>query len=163
MRKASQQQRDMGSRALGLVVVLLAAVGCVKNAELGHSKTYQGLGFTVVLRSEVLANADSPGEDSRLYDFHVGSHPLLFAYVGDHPGAPHFSWPGDGVNVVLKSGLTGLCRRQHDSNARRTSRECVFRLGDEFPQLLHIWYDSLDAGLQRTADGTIDSLAASEP
>ena len=143
-------------------ILALAAWSCTKNSEIGHSHTYVGVGFTMVLRPEVLSNADSPGEDFRLYDFHVGSHPLLFAYAGNRPNHPHFSWSAPSIDTELESGLRGKCRSRRDPRGTGMSRECLFDLGHENPSRLHIWYENLDPKLMKTADLAIASIAPAE-
>jgi hypothetical protein len=160
MRTATNMRGDVW---LGIVIrvalVLLAACSPGKGYESGRIRIYEGLGFTARLRSEVLVNAASPGEGFRLYDFHVGSRPLLFAYVGNQPNAPHFKWPGEIVDTELKSGLQGTCRLRREQASSRVSRECLFTLGDEFPQKLHIWYEKLDDDSRQMADAIVESLA----
>jgi hypothetical protein len=127
----------------------------------GRIRIYKGFGFSAALPSDVLVNAGSPGEGFKLYDFHVGSRPLLFAYVGDRPNAPHFKWPGAVVDKELSSGLQGTCRLQKSQDA--TSRECLFRLSEDYPQKLHIWYEKLNDDAKQVADKIVDSLAAIPP
>lgn len=142
-------------------LVLLAACDRGKGYVRGRIRIYKGFGFSAALPSDVRANDGNPAQDTHLYDFHVGSRPLLFAYVGNAPNAPHFKWSGAVVDTELHSGLQGTCRTKQSSAG--LSRECLFRLSDDFPQKLHIWYENLDDSASRVADAVVDSLEAVPP
>ena len=153
--------RRLGNAVCGLcVIATLVACKGQSASDIAHPHLYRGFGFTAMLRPEVLSSADNPGDGFWLYDFHVGSRPLMFAYAGDQPNVPHFTWNAPQLATNLKSGVRGICKQLRDANKGRASRECVFDLGRQTPRHLHLWYDSLDATLQRTADEAIGSIAA---
>lgn len=130
----------------------IASCDASKEPDRRAPRTFRGNGFALTIRKDVLYNAISPAPGITLYDFHIGSQPLLFAYAGDKPGFPHFAGaPEHEAALETRGGLSGSCRDTADGH------ECLFRLGDDSPKQLHLWYERLDPGLRETADRIIAS------
>jgi hypothetical protein len=111
---------------------------------------------------DVSDNRATPTPGVTLYDFHVGSLPLLFMVEGDRPGYPHFGWkPEHEEDSTLASGLRAHCRSAHSGD--HASRECLITLGPQSPKQLHVWYEQLTAPSSRFADDIIDSIAPKAP
>jgi hypothetical protein len=141
---------------LWLLVPLLACSG-MKEPDRSRPVHYDGRGFSATLRMDVSSNAVTPTPGVTLYDFHVGSRALLFMYVGDRPGYPHFSWaPEQATDLQLPSGLTAHCRSAQGD--RGTARECLIDLAQISPRKLHVWYDELEPKWARAADVIIESI-----
>lgn len=138
-----------GHAALLLPLLLLACSEPDRSAP----KRFDGYGFSLTLRKDILTSAEEPTPGVHLYDFHVLSMPFLFLYVGDKPGYPHFAaQPQEETDEALASGLSAHCRRS------RGARECLITLSDHSPKQLHIWYEHLDAQWVKAADTVIMSL-----
>jgi hypothetical protein len=141
---------------------MVCALGCEPKDETKSysSHVFQGRAFTASLRQDVLTNTLTPTPGVTLYDFHVGSRPIFFIYVGDSPGWPHFAWvPDEEIAFESSGGLSGKCRRKQTASG--TSRECIFQLGDESPKLLHVWYEDLDKTTTALSETILTSLASS--
>ncbi|MEY4576036.1 MAG: hypothetical protein RL701_739 [Pseudomonadota bacterium] len=139
--------------------LLAALLGCDAFAEPDRAapQRYEGRGFSATLRKDVSTNSLTPKPDVTLYDLHVGSLPLLFIYVGDRPGFPHFAAaPVSEDSDVLESGLGALCRKQKPAGGQ--ARECLIELSETSPTHLHIWYEKLDATWAKAADRIIASI-----
>ena len=120
-------------------------------------REFAGRGFRLTIQEDVLSNTVKPAPGVALYDFHVGSTPLLFAYAGDAPGWPHFPGaPEHDENITTSAGLHAHCRNVGEA------RECLIDLGDKTPQKLHLWYEKLDAAMAKRADAIIDSVSTSQ-
>ena len=138
--------------------LLIACVG-PQLPDRSAPQVYEGRGFSVVVRKDVLSNAVSPEPGVTLYDFHVGSQQILFAYVGDKPGYPRFG----GAALVeedlrLASGLEAHCRSVKAERGR--SRECLVTLSRGSPGKLHAFYAELGEEWAAVADGIVQSVAA---
>lgn len=151
-------------RAACWVLGMSLSVGCGGPAEPDRTapQSYQGKGFSATLRKDVLSNAISPEPGVTLYDFHIGSQPVLFAYVGDKPGYPRFAGaPQAEEDMKLASGLDAHCRIMKAPHGR--SRECLIALSDSSPKKLHAFYDALDPEWANVADALIQSFAPRQP
>jgi hypothetical protein len=138
--------------AAALCVISIASCGASQEPDRHAPSTFRGNGFALTIRKDVLYNAISPTPGVTLYDFHIGSQPLLFAYVGDKPGYPHFAGaPERERELELSSGLHATCRETS------ASRECLIALGDDSPKKLHVWHEKLEPRLRDTADSIIES------
>jgi len=123
-------------------------------------QAFEGRGFRATLRKDVLHNTITPQPGVTLYDFHVGSKPLLLVYVGDKPGYPRFAWrPEREEELALPSGLHGQCRAAQTEHGR--ARECLITLGRSSPRALHVSYEALGPDWVEVADGIIASVAPS--
>ena len=142
-----------------LVSSLVVASGCRPLPDRSAPQPYEGRGFSATLRKDVLSNAVSPEPGVTLYDFHVGSQQILFAYLGDKPGYPRFG--GAALveeDVRLRSGLKAHCRTIKAERGR--SRECLIVLSRQSPRKLHAFYAELGDEWATIADGIVESIAA---
>jgi hypothetical protein len=141
------------------VLAALCLVACQASREPDRlaPREFAGRGFRMTIQADVLSNTIKPTPGVALYDFHIGSTPLLFAYAGDQPGWPHFAGvPERDENITTSSGLHAHCRTLGGAH------ECLIELGDKTPQKLHVWYDKLDAPLAKRAEAIIDSVSTSQ-
>jgi hypothetical protein len=123
---------------------------------------YQGRGFSATLRKDVSSNAMTPEPSVTLYDFHIGSQPILFIYVGDKPGYPRFPGPAQSEeDVRLPSGLQAHCRSLKVEQGR--SGECLIALSPSSPKQLHAFYDSLEPQWANISDAITQSVAPRGP
>lgn len=140
---------------------LLVACGGPPEPDRSAPQKYEGRGFSATLRKDVLSNAVSPEAGVTLYDFHVGSQQILFAYVGDKPGYPRFAGPAlIDEDLRLPSGLDAHCRTLKAQRGK--SRECLIKLSRTSPRKLHAFYAELGEEWARIADGIVESIAARE-
>jgi hypothetical protein len=142
-------------------LVSLLCVGCslVPEPSRSEPRAFEGRGFSATIRRDVLSNEDSPTQGVTLYDFHVGSLPLLFVYAGDDAGYPHFSWAADREeHVTLHSGLSAHCRYAEADQGR--ARECLIELSKRSPKQLLVFYEKLSPKWAGVADAIIDSIRA---
>lgn len=138
--------------AAALCVTSIASCGASQEPDRHAPRAFRGKGFELTIRKDVLFNEISPIPGVTLYDFHIGSQPLLFAYAGDKPGFPHFGGAPEHEEVLeTRSGLSGTCRDVGEGH------ECLITLGDDSPKKLHVWYEKLDPGMRKTADRIIAS------
>lgn len=145
-------------------VISLCCFGCSLVPEPARSepRPFQGRGFSMTIRRDVLSNEESPTPGVTLYDFHVGSRQLLFIYVGDDAGYPHFSWAADREqNLTLHSGLSAHCRYAESAEGR--ARECLIALSKRSPKQLMVFYEKLPTVWADIADAIIESIRAREP
>jgi hypothetical protein len=120
-------------------------------------REFAGRGFRMTIQADVLSNTIKPAPGVSLYDFHVGSTPILFAYAGDTPGWPHFAGaPEHADDSTLSTGLSARC------HSIGNARECLIALGDKSPQKLHVWYEKLDGAMAKRADAIIDSVSTTQ-
>lgn len=152
----------LSRRVLTLMVWDLVIVGCgcsaVPEPDRTEPRPFEGHGFRATVRLDVLSNVDTPVPGVTLYDFHVGSRPLLFVYVGDKAGYPHFGWDADREErLVLPSGLRAHCRYRR--SGRERARECLIALSESSPKQLMLFYEKLPKKWSRVADGIIESIA----
>jgi len=104
-------------------------------------------------------SAQTPTKGVTLYDFHVGSMPLLFVYAGDDAGYPHFGWAADReAEQTLPSGLKAHCRFAETSDGR--ARECLITLSKTSPKQVMVFYEKLPAKWADVADEIIESIEA---
>ena len=150
-------------RRLTATVLCLHSVGCSPQVpSRSEPRAFEGQAFRATIRRDVLSNQDSPAPGVRLYDFHVGSRPLLFLYVGDHAGYPHFAWAADReTEQVLRSGLKAHCRYVEAPSGR--ARECLIELSKRSPQQILAFYENLPAKWASVADGIIESIEPRKP
>lgn len=145
-------------RLIGLLC-LLAASSC-KEAQVPdrtEARSFEGKGFSATIRRDVLHSVESPERGVTLYDFHVGSMPLLFVYAGDNAGYPHFNWPGMGDEQrTLPSGLLARCRESAKKDGK--ARECLIALSKQSPKQLLVFYEKLTDHWAGVADAIIDSI-----
>jgi hypothetical protein len=143
--------------AAALCLVSIASCAASQEPDRHAPRTFRGNGFALTIRKDVLYNAISPTPGVTLYDFHIGSQPLLFAYAGDKPGYPHFAGAPEREEALETStGLSGTCRETSGN------RECLIKLGDDSPKQLHVWYEKLDPGQRATANHIIQSARRSQ-
>ena len=146
-------------------VMSLLCFGCrglVPEPSRSEPRPFEGHGFSATIRRDVLTNEDSPTPGVTLYDFHVGSRPLLFLYAGDNAGYPHFSWAADREDTLtLPSGLSAHCRYAESAEGR--ARECLIALSKRSPKQLMVFYEKLPPEWASVADGIIDSVRATKP
>jgi hypothetical protein len=150
-------------RWTGTLVWLVALAGCNcdwKAAQLpnrAEPRAFEGRGFSATIRADVRHSADTPEQGVTLYDFHVGSMPLLFVYAGDNAGYPHFNWPGAGEEKqALPSGLTARCRSAEHKDGK--ARECLIALSKQSPQQLLVFYEKLSDQWAGVADAIVESI-----
>jgi hypothetical protein len=125
-------------------------------------RTFEARDFTATIRRDVMTNEESPTPGVTLYDFHVGSRPLLFLYAGDDAGYPHFSWAADREqDLTLSSGLSAHCRYAESAEGR--ARECLIELSKRSPKQLMVFYEKLPAEWASVADAIIQSVRARKP
>ena len=137
-------------------VVTACAAG--KEPDRAAPQAFQGRGFRALLRKDVLHNTLTPAPGVTLYDFHIGSQPLLIVHVGDRPGYPRYDFRADHEeDLQLASGLSGHCRAATSEHG--SARECLFALGPETPRHLHAFYEALGPERAKLADGVIQSFA----
>ena len=142
------------------VWVLSSTLACAPVAEPDRAqpRQFDGDGFTATLRRDVRSSTQTPEYGVTLYDFHIGSLPLLFMYVGDQAGYPHFGWAAKREQQqTLRSGLWAHCRYAELEAGQ--ARECLIVLSKESPQQLMVFYDKLPAKWAKVADAIIDSIA----
>jgi hypothetical protein len=148
------------SRLLWLVGTLTCQ--CVTEPDRTAPVAYDGRGFSATLRKDVSSNAMPEHDGVTLYDFHVGSMPLVFMYAGDRPGYPHFAWTQpQTADLKLASGLSGQCRSMRVEQG--ISRECLIDLSRKTPKQLHVWYDQLTSDWSQAADRIIASIEPRGP
>lgn len=148
-------------------LALVAAVSMLYSLSACHAppepnraepRAFDGRWFTATIRRDVLSNEVTPTRGVTLYDFHVGSLPLLFAYVGDHAGYPHYGWAADREEQErLPSGLRAHCRYAVSQQGR--ARECLIALSERSPKQLMVFYDQLSSQWANAADAIIASIA----
>ena len=139
----------------------LVLVGCGGPSEPDRAapQSFAGRGFTATVRKDVLHNAVTPEPGVTLYDFHIGSQPILFLYLGDRPGYPRYTWkPQQEQDETLPSGLRAHCRAARSDGAH--ARECLITLATRSPRQLHAFYDKLTPEWAAVSDAIIQSLAA---
>ena len=144
---------------LSVLVLCLHSFGCrPEGPSRSEPRPFEGHGFRATVRRDVLSNAESPSEGVTLYDFHVGSLPLLFMYAGDRAGYPHFSWtPDREADQTLPSGLKARCR--FAETERGFARECLISLSKTSPKQILAFYDKLPSKWAHVADKIIESIA----
>lgn len=144
---------------LAAMVVCLYSVGCrPEGPSRSEPRPFEGKGFRATVRRDVLSNVESPMNGVTLYDFHVGSLPLLFLYAGDDAGYPHFSWAADReTEQTLPSGLKAHCRYAETAEGR--ARECLITLSKRSPKQILAFYEKLSPKWAQVADGIIESIA----
>jgi hypothetical protein len=147
-------------RFIGALLCLVGA-GCdlklVPVPDRTEPESFEGKGFTATLRRDVLHNAETPTNGVTLYDFHVGSMPLLFMYSGDTAGYPHFGWAADReASEKLPSGLPAHCRYSEKGEGK--ARECLITLSKHSPKQLLVFYEKLPAKWSKVADEIIASV-----
>ena len=149
----------MGMRTWLFGWLLLAACGGPAEPDRAAPQSFTGRGFTATVRKDVLHNAVTPEPGVTLYDFHIGSQPILFLYLGDRPGYPRYTWkPQREQDETLPSGLRAHCRAARSDGAH--ARECLITLGASSPRQLHAFYDALTPEWAAVSDAIIHSLAA---
>ena len=150
-------------RRLALVSSLCLQWACSGPPEpdRGAPQVYQGRGFTATLRKDVRSNAMTPEPSVTLYDFHIGSMPILFLYAGDKPGYPRYAGsPQSEQDVRLPSGLEAHCRVMKAERGR--TRECLISLSQRSPKQLHAFYSELEPHWASVADAIIQSFTPRE-
>jgi hypothetical protein len=146
------------------VVVWLHSAGCALVPEPSRSepRTFAGRGFRATVRRDVLNSTETPTKGVTLYDFHVGSLPLLFLYEGDDAGYPHFSWAADREEQeTIASGLKMHCRYAESAQGR--ARECLIELSKQSPKQILAFYEKLPAKWANVADAIIGSIQPQYP
>ena len=148
---------------LSALVVCLLGFGCMpRPPSRSEPRPFEGRGFSATIRRDVRHSAGTPTHGVTLYDFHVGSLPLLFLYTGDNAGYPHFSWAADGeAEQTLPSGLKAHCRYAEREDG--LARECLITLSKSSPKQILAFYDKLPAKWAEVADEIIESIRPSEP
>jgi hypothetical protein len=148
---------------LSALVVCLHSFGCrPEPPSRSEPRPFEGRGFSATIRRDVRHSAETPTHGVTLYDFHVGSLPLLFVYTGDDAGYPHFSWAADReAEQTLPSGLKAHCRFAETSDGR--ARECLIALSKTSPKQVMVFYEKLPAKWADVADEIIESIEPSDP
>lgn len=142
---------------LSALVMCLQSVGCNPEPARDAPRPFEGREFRATIRRDVLHNSHVPTPGVTLYDFHVGSLPLLLVYVGDQAGYPHFGWAADREGKhTLRSGLKGHCRVAQRPEGR--ARECLIALSETSPKQLMIFYEKLSPEWADVADAIIESI-----
>jgi hypothetical protein len=144
---------------IGALLWVLAAVGCTPLQEPNRAepRAFEGDSFSATIRRDVLHSVESPERGVTLYDFHVGSMPLLFVYAGDNAGYPHFNWPGTSdEQQTLASGLSARCRSAQNKDGK--ARECLIALSKQSPKQLLVFYEKLPDHWASVADAIIASI-----
>lgn len=140
-------------------VIGLQCLGCdlVPEPSRSEPRAFEGHGFSATIRRDVLSNVETPAAGVTLYDFHVGSRPLLFLYVGDDAGYPHFSWAAEAEqDQTLPSGLSAHCRSAQTESGR--ARECLIALSKRSPKQILAFYEKLPPEWASVADKIIESV-----
>ena len=146
-------------RTIGTLLWLFALAGCkaAQEPNRAEAREFDGRGFSATIRADVLHNAETPENGVTLYDFHVGSMPLLFVYAGDNAGYPHFNWPAASeVQQALASGLSARCRTAEHKDGK--ARECLIALSKQSPKQLLVFYEKLTDHWAGVADAIIESI-----
>src|ERR1700712_2488654 len=128
----------------GTLLWLLTALSCsaVKEPNRSEPRAFEGHGFSATIRLDILYNVEAPEQGVTLYDFHVGSMPLLFVYAGDNAGYPHFNWPHSSEEQQgLRAGLSARCRSAEHKDGK--ARECLIALSKQSPKQLLGFYEKL--------------------
>jgi hypothetical protein len=148
---------------LSALLVCLHSFGCrPEGPSRSEPRPFTGKGFSATVRRDVRSSVESPTKGVTLYDFHVGSLPLLFLYEGDDAGYPHFSWAADReAEQTLASGLKAHCRFSETDNGR--ARECLITLSQHSPKQILAFYEKLPAKWADIADGIIESIQPQAP
>ena len=144
------------------LVVLWAWSGCKEAQEPNRAepRAFDGGGFQATIRADVLHNTETPERGVTLYDFHVGSMPLMFVYAGDNAGYPHFNWPAASEEQeTLPSGLAARCRSAEHKDGK--ARECLIALSKQSPKQLLVFYEKLSDKWAGVADAIIASIKPS--
>ena len=143
---------------LSALLVCLHSFGCrPEGPARSEPRPFEGRGFSATIRRDVLHSSETPTKGVTLYDFHVGSLPLLFLYAGDDAGYPHFSWAADReAEQTLRSGLKAHCRFAETSEGR--ARECLITLSKTSPKQILAFYEKLPAKWAKVADAIIESI-----
>lgn len=140
----------------------LFMLGC--NQRKPETVAYSGEGFTFFYPTDLSILVKTPVEDFQIITLKRSKDVVLELYVGNNPDFP----PEDSdkpIDVVTTP--SGVIARSvvHARDDGSQDREVLFDLtsGNEWPQYVHCWYNSLSPELAATADKIIESLQTGPP